>query len=246
LNWSTFVLEIINFLILVWILKRFLYKPVLDVIRRRQVNIQKNLDDAQALQQQATIMEEKYKNRLTEWENERNVLYTELEEEIEAERQKRLAALHVSLEEEQKKSKQIEQRKLEILRLNLEKNALAQGAQFSARLLSEAAGPELENNLLMFFLKELSSLSSKQLDMLHSSASNNTNKILVSSAYPIENDMRQILEDAIKNKLKLNVPIHYELNKELLAGIRIAMGAWVLQLNLRDELKSFAELAHEA
>ena len=35
LNWSTFVLEIINFLILVWVLKRFLYKPVLAAIAQR-------------------------------------------------------------------------------------------------------------------------------------------------------------------------------------------------------------------
>ena len=36
LSGSTFVLEIINFLILVWILKRFLYKPVLGVIAKRR------------------------------------------------------------------------------------------------------------------------------------------------------------------------------------------------------------------
>ena len=246
LNWSTFVLEIINFLILVWILKRFLYKPVLEVIRRRQANIQKNLDDAQALQENATVMEAKYKNRLAEWENERNVLYTELEEEIEAERHKRLEALNIRLETEREKSSQIEQRKLEILQLNMEKNALTLGAQFSARILSEGAGPELENNLIKFFLKELSSLPTGQLDKLHNSAANNTNKIIVTSTYPIENDTRDMLEDAFKNKLKLNIPIHYEINKKLLAGIRIAMGAWVLQLNLQDELKSFTELTHEA
>ena len=43
-----FVLEIINFLVLVWILKRFLYKPVLDVIARRRAGIEKTLADAEA------------------------------------------------------------------------------------------------------------------------------------------------------------------------------------------------------
>ena len=40
LSWSTFFLEIINFLVLVWILKRFLYKPVMDVIARRREGIE--------------------------------------------------------------------------------------------------------------------------------------------------------------------------------------------------------------
>ncbi len=36
LNWSTLLLEIVNFLVLVWILKRFLYRPVLQVIEERR------------------------------------------------------------------------------------------------------------------------------------------------------------------------------------------------------------------
>ena len=49
LNWSTFVLEILNFLVLVWILKRFLYKPVLAVIARRREGIEKSLAEARSL-----------------------------------------------------------------------------------------------------------------------------------------------------------------------------------------------------
>ena len=39
-DWTTFALEIINFLILVWILKRFFYHPVLDIIARRRICIE--------------------------------------------------------------------------------------------------------------------------------------------------------------------------------------------------------------
>ncbi len=245
LNWSTFLLEIINFLILIWILKRFLYQPVLDVIARRQASIQKDLSDARTLQENATAMEEKYKNRLTEWESEREEMHLELNKEIQTERQKKLEELHVRLEEEGEKLKMIEQHKLETLRLNLQERALIQGAEFSARVLSEAAGPEVETNLLSFFLNEFSSLSAEQFDKLHACAGEKTDKILVTSAYPIESDTRHQLEHAIMDKLKVKTAFHYEQDKRLLAGVRIAMGAWVLRLNLQDELKSFAELAHE-
>ena len=46
LSWPTFFLEIINFLVLVWILKRFLYKPVLEAIAHRKAVIDKTLVDA--------------------------------------------------------------------------------------------------------------------------------------------------------------------------------------------------------
>ena len=43
LDWSTFILEILNFLILVWILKRFLYKPILTMIAERKAAIEQTL-----------------------------------------------------------------------------------------------------------------------------------------------------------------------------------------------------------
>jgi len=71
LSWSTFVLEIINFLVLVWILKRFLYKPVLDVIARRRAGIEKSMADAEALHADAEKLQEQYEDRLAVWDQER-------------------------------------------------------------------------------------------------------------------------------------------------------------------------------
>ena len=55
LNWSTLLLEIINFLILVWILKHFFYKPVLAVIARRR-SIEESLNDANTLHEDAEAL----------------------------------------------------------------------------------------------------------------------------------------------------------------------------------------------
>ncbi len=42
----------------------------------------------------------------------------------------------------------------------------------------------------------------------------------------------------------LSAPVHYEQDAKLLAGLNITIGAWVLQLNVRDELRGFLEFAH--
>ena len=39
INWFTVVAQVINFLILVWLLKRFLYKPILHAIDEREKGI---------------------------------------------------------------------------------------------------------------------------------------------------------------------------------------------------------------
>jgi len=246
LNWSTFVLEIINFLILVWILKRFFYKPVLNVIARRRRSIEKSLNDANSLHEDAEALRDQYENRLAEWEKERQAAHTSLDKEIETERARRMEALRTMLDEEREKARVIEQRRLEASRLRDEETALAQGAQFSTRLLSVAAGPELEQRLLDLLLKELSSLAPERLSTLRAAADKTADRILIASAYLLDDAARLSLERTLASVLAVTPPFHYEQDKDLLAGLRVTMGAWVLRANLQDELKSFTELAHES
>jgi F-type H+-transporting ATPase subunit b len=68
--------------------------------------------------------------------------------------------------------------------------------------------------------------------------------ILVTSAYPLSDDKRHKLEDVLSRVTGLSVPLQYEQDARLLAGLNITIGAWVLQLNVRDELQGFMEFAH--
>ena len=245
LNWSTFLLEIINFLILVWILKHFFYKPVLDVIARRRRGIEKSLSDANTLHEDAEALRVQYDNRLAEWEKDRQAVHTSLDKEIETERVRRMAALRTALDEEREKAQVIEQRALEASRQRAEETALAQGAQFSSRLLSLAAGPELEQRLLDLLLKELTALPPERLSSLRAAVGKTADRILVTSAWPLDDAARQSLERTLASVLAITPPFHYEQDKALLAGLRVTLGSWVLRVNLQDELKSFSELTHE-
>jgi F-type H+-transporting ATPase subunit b len=245
LNWSTFLLEIINFLVLVWILKHFFYKPVLDVIARRRRSIEKSLHDASTLHKDADALRVEYENRLAEWEKERTAAKTALDKEIEKEKVRRLESLRTMLDEKREKARVLEQRTLAANRLRTEKTALALGARFSTRLLSAAAGPELEHRLLNLLLEELPALPPEQLNSLRTAAGKTADSILVASAYPLDDDERLSLERTLGSILPETPPVHYEQDKDLLAGLRITMGSWVLRANLQDELKSFSELVHE-
>lgn len=66
-NWTTFFLEIINFLVLIWILKRLLYQPIKKVILARKEAVQKTLDAANQAKKEATDLQAKYEDRSKEW-----------------------------------------------------------------------------------------------------------------------------------------------------------------------------------
>jgi len=123
---------------------------------------------------------------------------------------------------------------------------LTQGAQFTARLLTTAAGPELEQRLSDLFMQELAALSPEQIEVLRAAGNKAPDKIQIASAYPLNDAARQLLEQSLGTALEISGPFHYEQDKALLAGLRINVGAWILRANLQDELKSFVDFAHEA
>ncbi|MGZ8160945.1 MAG: F0F1 ATP synthase subunit B family protein, partial [Methylobacter sp.] len=99
-NLSTFVFEIINFLILIWILQRLFYKPLLEVIERRKQFIDQSLSDAKNLKQQGEEQCSRYENRQKLWEEEKQAAITALHRQLEAERRTHLDRLNADLERE--------------------------------------------------------------------------------------------------------------------------------------------------
>ncbi len=244
LNWSTFLLEILNFLVLVWILKRFLYRPVLDVIARRRAAIENKLAEAEQLHTDADALKDQYENRLSSWQQERQQAMDKLRHEIEANRLQQLGDLKQELAQEEEKIRVAGARKEKQLQREIEQRALHQAAEFASRLLAEAAGPELENRLLDLLLDGLGTMPADQVSALGSKWGELPEHILVSSAYALAGDKRHRLEDTLNRVTGLSVPVHYEQDAKLLAGLNITIGAWVLQLNVRDELRGFTELFH--
>lgn len=244
LSWSTFLLEIINFLVLVWILKRFLYRPVLDVIGRRRAGIENQLAEARRLHDEADTLKTEYQNRLAERDRERQQARDALEQELDAERARQMAALQAELAQEREKAQVAESHQRADAAREIEHHALRQGAQFATRLLTQAASPELEARLVRLLLDGLSDLADDWITALRTQWGEPPKAIQVTSAFVLPPDRQQMLEKALAGIIGLDIPVEYAQDADLLAGLQITIGAWVLEANLRDELKGFAEFAH--
>ena len=244
LDWSTFLLEIVNFLILVWILKHFLYKPVISIITQRREHIQKKEDAATALQTEAESLKTQYQNRLTKWETEKKALHTGLHKEIEAERKLLMEQLNQSLEEEKKKAHILIARRAKEETTRNEKLALQQGALFCSRLLSRMAGPELENAIVKITLEELDKLSMEQQQLLQTACSKETAPISIFSAYHLSTANRDLIEKVLHKVIDQKISFVYKQESSLISGLRIRIGSWYLEANLKDELKYFIESGH--
>lgn len=245
-DWTTFVLEIVNFLILLWILKRFLYQPVLNVIERRQAVIAQSLDEAEKAQHNAAALRQQYENRLADWEKEKEQAREHLREEIAQERERLMAALNTSLGQEREKAQVLEQRRQEELARGFEEQAISNGGKFVARLLSRLSGPELEARMVALLLQDIENLPAERQQELRQQLQESKESIRVVSAFAITDAQRTTLATALSHLVGAVVSPLFSEDPTLLAGLRISVGPWVLRANLKDELEYFTGVPNHA
>lgn len=242
---TTFILEIVNFLVLIWILQRLFYKPVLAVISKRQSEIAQTLDNAETLRREAESLQARYENRQTLWEQEKSALQNQLQQQLDSERSLQLAKLQTELDDLRRKAESALEHQQAILQREAEKQALQNSAKFAQLILEQAAGPELEARLLDLLLSQLDQLPPEVCRLCLQLAENKKQvAINVASAFGLSPEQQARVETKFRQMISTPLIFKYQQDPALVSGLRIDVGAWVLQANVQHELTGFAELAY--
>ncbi|MGZ8143449.1 MAG: F0F1 ATP synthase subunit delta [Methylosarcina sp.] len=243
---STFILEIVNFLVLIWILQRLFYKPLLTMIAQRRQFIDDSLTDAKKLREEAEELRDLYENRQKVWEQDKQAAMAALHQQLEGERTKQMDKLRVELEEERRKANVTLNRQQQEHQQQVEKQALLNGSRFAGLLLQQAVGPELEGHLFDMLLDHFTVLPEACRLCLEALGHAESVAIKVTSVYTFSADQRQRLEQKFNALLDRPVDFQYFQDAALIAGVRLDIGDWVLHANLKHELAGFAEIAYES
>ena len=219
---------------------------MLAVINRRKQHIDQTLSEAQKLQQQADELRQRYENRQAQWEQEKRAALNALHREIDTQRKNQMDKLLAELEQEQQKAKVSLSRLQQDIQQQAEKKALQNGARFASILLKQAAGPELERSLCIMLLEHFTELPEECKLCLQTMEAEKAVAVHISSAFPLPTELKQQLKQQLGALINRHDVFHFHQKAELIAGLRIDIGAWVLNANLQHELAGFAEIAHGA
>ena len=246
LDWSTFLLEIANFLILVWILKRFLYRPILNAIEARKKKIEDTLNEASKIREEALALQAQNEGRRDEWERARQEIESKLAEEISSKRSRMLLELNSEIEKEKERKSAQEARQIREWQHDAQDRALANASRFASILLSRVASFELESKLYDAFMEDLEKLDAAEVRAMLAPMDDAKLNLSVSSAYPLSPERRSRLEAAIGRITGRPLSALFSENPDLLCGMRVGIGPWVLHANLRDELAFFRGASRNA
>ena len=241
LSWSTFFLEIVNFLVLVWILERFLYRPVRAIVARRRERIEQTLEEARKQREAGEALEAQYDARFADWAREQAAEREKLQHELVAERQRQLAALEQEIEGERSKARTLAEREQAAERAALEARAIAAGARFAARLLDRVADAHVEGRLVDAALADIESSPGDELvAALQACTGEDAQPVEITTAFELGEQQRGAVEQALGRLAGAEVGCRYDTDERLVAGLRMQAGAIVVEANLARELEAFA------
>jgi F-type H+-transporting ATPase subunit b len=241
LDWSTFLLEVVNFLILVWILKHFLYRPVRAAIEARRERVESALAQAEAIRTDAVQARAGYEAQRRALAAEQAEAHAELERTLASEREQRLTALQQELERERERARALAERERAEAARHCQEQALGLAGRFAAQLLGELADADLEGRLVDLAVAQLGELPEPRREALAAAVGKDPDAVHVKSAYPLGTERRQAVTAALTAAAGREVSCAFIAEPSLVAGLEIDAGALVLSANLRDELRFFAE-----
>ncbi len=241
IDWFTVGAQIFNFLILVVLLRRFLYRPILKTIRQRNELIKARLDEAQQTEAQARKLIEEYELKNDAWQEEKEILFHETRKDVEELRKQLLRKARQEVEHNQTQWEQALQQEKESFLEELRQRISQQTYKIARRVLTELADANLETHIAHIFINRLRLLDDEKVETIKTSLGNSRQAVIIRSAYEIPRPIRELLETTLRSRLLHNQPIAYELTPELSAGIELRIPGQKLSWNLHDYFETLQE-----
>ncbi len=222
IDWFTVAAQVINFLILVWLLKRFLYKPVLAAIDEREKRIAAQIQDAEKKKAEAAKEQIDFQHKNEEFEAQRSKLLLEATSAAKTERDKLLEAARTDAENLRSKLEKSAYDARE--QLNQKIGTLAQQEVFSIarKALADLAGASLEERMTNTFIERLHGLPNQQRDELKAALLASSNPVLLRSAFELPPPQKETTKNAVKILLGKEVRLDFETKPDLIGGIELA------------------------
>lgn len=157
-DWFTTGAQIINFLILIWLLKKWLFKPIIEAMEQREQGLASRLQQAESKMSEAQDLKNQYEDHLQQLQIEKDQVLTQARQQAETE--KALLLQRLSEEIQQKKTQfdaEIQKQQQELAPF-ISRTIAEKSLALSRKTLTQLADQTLEQRIIEHFLHYLSSL----------------------------------------------------------------------------------------
>ena len=238
IDWFTVAAQAVNFLILVWLLRRFLYKPILNAIDEREKRIAAELANADKKKAEAQMERDEFQRKNQEFDQQRAALLSKATDDAQAERQRlfeearKAAAVLRSKQQETSRNEAFSLRQAIRNRTQQEVFAIARKA------LTDLATTSLEERLSAVFILRLQAMDGQAKKDLAETLKSASDPAVVRSAFDLPIEQRKAIQKALNETFSAEINIRFETKPDLISGIELSTNGQMVAWSIADYLVS--------
>ncbi len=238
IDWFTVTAQAINFLVLVWLLRRFLYKPILKAIDAREKRIADELADAAAKQADAKKERDDYQQKNDEFDKQRAELLSQATDEANKEKQRLLGEAREAADT--MSSDRMDALDKELKNLNQTITRRTQDEVFSVarKVLTDLADTFLEERATTVFIRQLRGMNGDAKSDLSKALKTSTDNAIVRSAFELPTEQQAEIQTAINETFSAEIDLKFETTPDLVSGIELTASGNKIAWSISDYLTS--------
>ena len=229
-----------------WLLKHFLYKPILDAIDAREKRIAAELADADAKKAEAEKERTNFEDKNKAFDQQRSALLGKAADEAKAERERLID--RAKKDAETLRANLADALRGDQIQLGSEISLLAEKEVFAIarKALADLATVSLEERVGEVFTRRLRELDPKAKELLGAALKNSTQPAMVRSAFDLPPDQKAAIQNALNETFSAAVRIKFEDSQNAICGIELTANgqkvAWSIASYLTEFSKKVSDL----
>jgi len=227
------------------LMKRFLYKPILNAIDAREQRIAKELADAEAKKADAQKEREAFEGKNKEFDRQRDALLSQATEEAKTERQRLFDEVRQAAEVLHAKRQDAMEREQQSLNDEITRRTREEVFAIARKTLTDLAGMSLEERISEVFRRHLRELDGEAKEGFARILKTSSDPVLVHSAFELPSEQRAAIQQALNETFSAEIQVRFETAPDVISGIELTANGRKVAWSIADYLTSLEKSVNE-
>jgi F-type H+-transporting ATPase subunit b len=245
IDWWALALQAVNFLVLVWLLWRFLYRPVREVIEKRKELAEKAFADADKQKSEAEAARQRFEDGRAGLVQERQDMLKKIHEELETERLKVLDGARHEADKLLETARESITNEREAALTEIREQVAALAVELASGLLRKAGSSASSGVFLEQLEKQLKDMPADERERLQKDLAADGARLTVVTAGPLTPEEQDQWIDRLSACLGQKVEPDFVADPEILGGVELRFPHAVLKITWADQLRKAKELLRQ-
>ena len=238
IDWFTVGAQALNFLILVWLMKRFLYQPILHAIDEREQRIAAKLSDADAKKAEAEKERDEFQQKNEQFDQQRDALLSKATDEVKSERNRLLDDARQAADALSATRQDTLRNDAQNLNQAISRRTRQEVFAIARKALADLASTSLEERMCELFTRPLRGIDGKAKAGIAEALKTASEPALVRSAFKLPAAQRTAIQDALNETFSATIPVRFETEPDLISGIELTANGQKMEWGIANYLTS--------